>query len=178
MDIPAAIDLNKSALLRIVASLFAMLDAAQARIPLALHRRIARVLRPAESAARRLIVTLAEITKLKAPPPRSRPAPTGLVRASRENQQLAFPLFDPRQRFGRERRAPRGPGPRILSLAPGSVRTPLPRARGVRDISDGMETSATLLARLAALKDALENLPREAQRLVRALARRDRGLRI
>ena len=39
VDIPAAIDLHKTALLRIVASLFAMLDAAQARIPLALHRR-------------------------------------------------------------------------------------------------------------------------------------------
>ena len=39
--------------------------------------------------------------------------------------------------------------------------------------SDGMETSATLLARLAALKDALENLPRHARRLARALARRE-----
>ena len=68
MDIPAAINLNKTALLRIVAGLFALLEAAQARIPLALHRSIARVLRPAESAARRLIVTFARITRLTAPP--------------------------------------------------------------------------------------------------------------
>ena len=46
------------------------------------------------------------------------------------------------------------------------------RSTGVRDTSDGMETSDTLLRRLAALKDALENLPRQARRLVRALARR------
>jgi hypothetical protein len=43
----------------------------------------------------------------------------------------------------------------------------------VRDLSDGMETSDTLLRRLGALKDALENLPRQARRLVRALARRE-----
>ena len=79
MDIPAAIELNKTALLRIIASLFAMLEAAQARIPVALHRGVARVLRPAESAVRRLIVTLARISNLKALPPRSRPAPTGLA---------------------------------------------------------------------------------------------------
>ena len=170
MDIPATIDLYKTALLRIIAGLFAMLEAAQARIPIALHRNVARVLRPAESAARRLIVTLVKITKLRAPPPRSRPAPTGLARAAKERQRLAFPLFDPRQRFGRPRHQAKGPGPRISSLAPGAVRTPLP-AR-VRDTSDGMEASATLLLRLVALKDALENLPRQARRLARALARR------
>ena len=168
MDIPAAIELNKTALLRIVAGLFTLLEAAQARIPLALHRRIARVLRPAESAARRLIVTFARITRLKAPPSRSRLPPRGLGQAARgERRRAAFPLFDPRQRFLRKRRAR---APRILSLA--SDAAPRHRSTGVRDTSDGMEISDTLLRRLAALKDALENLPRQARRLVRALARR------
>ena len=174
MDIPAAIDLQKTALQRIIAGLFAMLGAAGARIPLSLHRDIARELRPAESAVRRLIVTLAIITKLKAPPQRSpRPAPTGLVRAPRGSRPLAFPLFDPRPRFGRDRK-PKGPQPRILSLAPGAVFTPLPRTKPVRDTSDGMEASAHLLRRLAAVKDALENLPRHVKRLARALARREK----
>ena len=174
MDIPAAIALNKTALLRIVAGLFALLDAAQARIPLALHRRIARVLRPAESAARRLIVTFARITKLKAPPSRSRPPPVGLARGARgKRRRAAFPLFDPRQRFLRKRKAR---APRILSLAPDAA--PRPRSTGVRDLSDGMETSETLLRRLATLKDALENLPRQARRLVRALARREKSPRL
>ena len=168
MDIPAAINLNKTALLRIVAGLIALLEAAQARIPLALHRRIARVLRPAESAARRLIVTLARITNLKAPPSRSRPPPTGIAGAARgKRRRASFPLFDPRQRFLRKRK---GRAPRIRSLAPDAVHRP--RSTGVRDTSDGMETSDTLLRRLAALKGALENLPRQARRLVRALARR------
>ena len=57
--------------------------------------------------------------------------------------------------------------------APGAVRAPLPRATKVRDTSDGMETSATLRLRLAALKNALENLPHQARRLARALARRE-----
>ena len=145
MDIPAAIDLQKSAILRIIAGLFAMLAAAQARIPLALHRCVARELRAAESAARRLIVTLARITKLKAPPRRSRPAPAGLARADRGRRRLPFPLFDPRQRFQRPRREARGPGPRIRSLAPGAVNAPLVRVPPVRDTSDGMETAANLL---------------------------------
>jgi hypothetical protein len=42
----------------------------------------------------------------------------------------------------------------------------------VRDLSDGLETSANLLARLAALKGALEDLPRQARRLERTLERR------
>jgi hypothetical protein len=168
MDVPAAIDLQKSALLRIIAGLFALLESAQARIPLALHRRIARVLRPAESAVRRLIVTFARITNLKAQPSRARPPPTGLARAPQgRHRGAAFPLFDPRQQFLRERRAR---APRIRSLASGAVHQP--RSTGVRDTSDGMEASDTLLRRLARLKDALENLPRQARRLVRALARR------
>ena len=98
MDIPKAIELNKTALARIVAGLFALLgeasEAALTRIPVALHRSIARVLRPAESAARRLIVVLARITKLKAPPPRkSRPMPAVFARAANGNRRPSFRLF-------------------------------------------------------------------------------------
>jgi hypothetical protein len=66
--------------------------------------------------------------------------------------------------------------PRIRSLAPDAVHQT--RFTGVRDTSDGMETSDTLLRRLAALRDALENLPRQARRLVRALARRNNSPRL
>ena len=125
MDIPKAIELNKTALARIVAGLFALLgEAALARIPLALHRSIARVLRPAESAARRLIVVLARITKLKAPPPRkSRPIPAGFARAGQGKSRLAFQLFDQRRRYFRPPRpaTPR-PVPRITFFGPGGAR--------------------------------------------------------
>ena len=177
MDIPRAIELNKTALARIVAGLFALLgEVALARIPLALHRSIARVLRPAESAARRLIVTLARITKLKAPRRPSRPAPAGLVRAARGSRRLSFQLFDPRRRFHRRRhRGQASPAPRISFFGAGGVqRVSLSRQPpAMRDVSDGLETSANLLRRLGALKDALDDLPRQARRLVRALARRE-----
>ena len=178
MNIPQAIETNKTALARIVAGLFAMLGAAVlARIPLALHRSVARVLRPAESAARRLIVVLARITKLKAPPPRkSRPMPRGIARATQGNSRPSFQLFDPRRRFNRPPRqtTPR-PVPRITFFGPfGAPRTVSfgPEKRK-RKASDGLETSANLLSRLEALKAALDDLPRQARRLVRAVAKRE-----
>ena len=180
MDIPQAIDLNKTALARIVAGLFVLLgaagEAALARIPLALHRAVARVLRPAESAARRLIVTLARITRLQAPPPlQSRPAPAGLVRAGQGQRRLSFQLFDPRRRFFRRRDQTKAlPRPRISFFGVGEARrVSLGREKPKSGKSDGLETSANLLRRLEALKDALDDLPRQAKRLVRALARRE-----
>ena len=181
MDIPRAIDLNKTALVRVVAGLFALLGAAAmetplaalARIPVGVHRGVARVLRPAESAARRLIVTLAGILKLKAKPRKSRPAPRGLVRAARGSRRLSFQLFDPRRRFFRKKARTR-PAPRVSSFGPGEVHRVSPgREKPGRDKSDGLETSANLLRRLEALKDALDDLPRQARRLVRAMARRE-----
>ena len=189
MDIPKAIDLNKTALARIVAGLFALLggagDAALARIPIALHRSVARVLRPAESAARRLIVVLARITKVKAPPlpPRPRSMPANIIRTGQGQPRLSFQLFDPRQRFLRPRRpakAVRRAQPRITFFGIDEVRTitwgrqPLPKA----DKTDGLAGTAHLRARLQALKAALEDLPRQAKRLVRVLARRQTSPRL
>ncbi len=181
MDIPQAINLNKTALAHIIAGLFALLggrDAALARIPIALHRSVARVLRPAESAVRRLIVVLARITRVKAPPPRPRPMPAGLVRTGQAKPRLCFQLFDPRQRFLRPQRpaktGPR-PQPRLSFFGRGEVRTiswgtePAPPKH---EKADDFTGTAHLLGRLAAVTAALEDLPAQARRLVRALARR------
>ena len=77
MDWDRAIERNSEALKGIVAALFAMLglqgDAAVARIPQPLHRAVLRVLRPAESAVRRLIVIAARGLVVKLAP--SRPMP-------------------------------------------------------------------------------------------------------
>ena len=177
MDIPKAIEINNTALARIVAGLFALLgEAALARIPVALHRSIARVLRPAESAARRLIVVLARITKLKAPPPRkSRPMPQGFARPAKGQQRMSFQLFDPRRRFFRPPRSatPRAV-PRITFFRPfGAPRTLSFGRERPRKQPDGLEPSANLLRRLEALKAALDDLPRQARRLVRAVAKRE-----
>ena len=74
MDWDLAIKRHSEALKGIIAGLFAMLelagDVTVARIPQSLHRAVRRVLRPAESAVRRLIVIAARglVVKLARPP--------------------------------------------------------------------------------------------------------------
>jgi len=177
MDWARAIERNSEALKGILAALFAMLGtiggAAPARVPRPLHRAVLFVLRPAESAVRRLIVIAAR--GLVAKPAPSRPLPQGLIgRGGR--RRLSFPLFDPRKRCGTGPRAlPRihifASDPRVTALwsspAPGAAPAPPP--------DDGQIGTRRLSLRLEALKLALENLPRQARRLVRLRARREKA---
>ena len=185
MRLSPSIDPDKTALDRILAGLFTLLGltagAVPGRIPRALHRTILRVLRPAESAVRRLIVIVAGTLKVKAAPPRA--APTGLVRAAQRKPRLSFQLFDPRQRFFRKPPRPKDeprPQPRISFFGNGEVRRislgrePPPKD----DTADGLANPANLVRRLGALKAALDNLPRQAVRLARALARRQKSPRL
>ena len=182
MNIPEAIDFNKIALARIIAGLFALLGGAGARIPSKLHRAVARVLRPAESAVRRLIVVWARIMQVKARPPRARPAPAGFVRRGQGQERLSFQLFDPRQRFfRRQQQGKTRPQPRISFFRDGDVHKiswghELPPKHD--KTGDGLENAATLLRRLKTLQAALDDLPRQAKRLVRALARRRKSPRL
>ncbi len=79
MDWDAAIKRHSEALNRIVAALFALLglegEADLGRIPNPLYRAVLLVLRPAESAVRRLIVIAAKGLVVKLAP--SRPMPKG-----------------------------------------------------------------------------------------------------
>src|SRR6187401_464622 len=80
MDWPRTIETNQAALTRIVAALIAMVGlAAQgaARLPRPLYHAALRVLRPAESAVRRLIVIAARGVAVK--PYALRPMPAGLA---------------------------------------------------------------------------------------------------
>ena len=100
MDWDLAIRRNSEALKGIVEALFAMLGlaggATRLRIPQPLHRAVLRVLRPAESAVRRLVVIAARGLVVKLAPSRPMPAgPIGKGRASRPS----FQLFDPRKNF-------------------------------------------------------------------------------
>jgi len=177
---------DRSALVGIVAALFAMLGlGAGGRIPQELRRHILRVLRPAESAVRRLIVVLARGMKVKPAPPRS--APQGLMRADAQNRPARFQLFDRRRRFSSA--PPRAvvllATPRIRSFEDAGSGLMLPsavsqeRAAGERAAdSDGLIPSANLLRRLEAIKGALADLPRQAKRLARATARRAKSERL
>jgi hypothetical protein len=189
---PGAIELNRNALLRIIAVLFvyAGLDEGGAdTLPRHAWRKILRLLRPAESAARRLIVIAARGIEVEAPKPRAEKPPTaierlqaagllvirdgvdfGLARAWSEAPAIprktgsglpAFPLADPPRRFD----ARSWDGMR-----------PFPQ-EGFALADPDEEVSATRLCRrLHALNRALTDIDGHARRLARWKARRDAGL--
>ena len=183
MDWAKAIEINQAALARIVAALVAMLElagsSAAARLPQPLYRAVFRVLRPAESAVRRLIVIAARGVVVNLSP--ARPMPKGLALARTGNGRVSFQLFDTRKRF-----APWCPtdalakgGPRIhcfdgSSLVPLFQPRPVERRPSGREVAapDGTVSALRLGRRLAAVKLALEDLPRQARRLARWKIRR------
>ena len=150
-----------------------------ARIPQPLHRAVLRVLRPAESAMRRLIVIAARGLVVKLAP--SRPMPKGAIGKGGQsgNSRSSFQLFDPRKRFA-ELSPPRRKGkravPRISILnADGELVTlweARPRAPEPPP-PDGLVNGEPISRRLQALKAALEDLPRQAWRLARWRLRRE-----
>ena len=180
MDWARAIERNSEALNRIIAALFAMLglagDATVGRIPHSVHRAVLRVLRPAESAVRRLIVIAARGVVVELAP--SRPMPAGKVIGKRGGSSTpSFQLFDPRKRLKPVRAmkftriVPRihffGPDPRVAALFPAPKPVVVPVSP-----SDGLVNATRLTRRLQALKLALGDLPSQAKRLVRCQLRR------
>ena len=181
MDWDLAIKRNSNALKGIIDVLFTLLgldgtDAAS-RIPRSLHSAVLRVLRPAESAMRRLIVIAARGVMVKLAP--SRPMAEGhRIGKGSGSSNPSFQLFDPRKRLAPlrlrkiRRIVPRihffGPDPRVAALFP----VPKPVAE-VPPPPDGLIDAARLSRRLHALKLALEDLPRQAKRLARWRQRRE-----
>jgi hypothetical protein len=174
MDWDLAIERNREPLLRIVAALFALIGLGEGgvveRLPWSVYRAVLAVLRPAESAVRRLIIVAARGMVVK--PSRKRPAPAGLAIKGKGRGRAPFRLFDPRKRFDRPRR-PKGrwPEPRIhfFDVDP---RSPLflrsqPRAPEPAPEPKDTVSAASLCRRLAAIKGALEDLPRQARRYAR-----------
>ena len=180
MDWDLAIKRNSKVLKGIIEVLFALLgldgtDAAS-RIPRSLHSAVLGVLRPAESAVRRLIVVAARnvVVELAL----SRPMPEGKVIGKGGGNSLpSFQLFDPPKRLKPirvmkfTRLEPRirfiEYDPRICALFP----TPRPVVEPPPP-PDGLASATRLHRRLQALKLALDDLPRQAKRLVRLQERR------
>ena len=176
MTNPSAIDYHREVLLRLLAGLFAMaglnVGGVVARLPKPVQLAIMRTLRPAESALRRLIVMMALDMAMPEYTPRS--APTGAIPRGdkREGRIPPFRLFDPRKSFPElsqgGRRPKPGPGPRIF-LFDGSDMRPEPTPeKPARDPED----AASLCARMLAMQKALEDMPKQARRMLRALAKR------
>ena len=101
MDWARAIERNSEALKGIVEALFAMLGLAGtgtvARLPRSVHRAVLRLLQPAESAVRRLVVIAARGLVVRLAP--SRPMPVGPIGRGGGSRRPSFQLFDPRKNF-------------------------------------------------------------------------------
>jgi hypothetical protein len=162
MDWARAVEINRVALTRIVAELLAMIGLASAI-------NVERLLRPTESALRRLIVIAARGLVVKPAP--KRPIPKGLVIVSKGAKRMSFPLFDQRKSFDFIR--PENPlfvKVKTYQSNPFNPFSSFYQARPT-DQDDSMK-AAQLSRRLAAVAHALETLPRQAQRLARWKARR------
>ncbi|HUQ38335.1 MAG TPA: hypothetical protein VM144_18350 [Aestuariivirga sp.] len=176
IDWDLAIKRNSEALKGIIAALFAMLgDATVSRIPKPLHSAVLRVLRPAESAMRRLIVIAARGLVVKVAP--SRPMPKGQMIGKGGGSRLpAFQLYDTRKDFPglRQHRVKYAKHPPRIHVFPYDTLVPRPRLAVVLPPPpDGLVTAARLSRRLQALKSALEDLPHQARRMARWRVRRE-----
>jgi len=183
MDWDLAIKRNSEALNSIVAALFSMLGivggATVGRIPKPLHSAVLLVLRPAESAVRRLIVIAARGLVVKAAA--SRTMPKGqMIGKGEGNPVPSFKLFDTRKDFPelRQRRVkyakhpPRilffGDDSRVDDLWPGRPPVAAPVSP-----PDGLVNAERISRRLQSLKLALDDLPRQARRMARWRLRRE-----
>ena len=144
MDWAFAIERHREPLLRIVVGLFAMIglteNGAIERLSRPLYRLVLGILRPAESAVRRLIIVAARDIVVEPRP--KRPFPTGRVIARKGKGQskrgASFKLFDPRKRndgvYGRRHKG-RKSNPVFMSSISipefpcFSVNSPLPQRR-------------------------------------------------
>ncbi|MEQ1951346.1 hypothetical protein [Mesorhizobium sp. CN2-181] len=144
-------------------------------LPRHLHRAILKLLRPAEAAARRLIVVAAR--GLVLPPPRPRePKPKKLGRRKfrrigplEVRRVPALPLFDPLPPWNRRPSRPAPCGVPRISIAGFGEPVPVPPPASRNDPID----ASRLALRLQTLAATLDDLPRQAKRFARWQARRD-----
>jgi len=191
------IEKNRTALLRIVEMLFALIgldgNAAIATLPRCTRNYVLRILRPAEAAARRLIIIAGREVVVSTRPcasagsrARRKPSATTIVyppgyrpvgetrRAETDRAAPELPLLDPLKRFSFHppiRGAKSFPRISIIGI---TEPRPIPAIRPPSP--DDPQDARRLCIRLQALKRALDDLPGQARRLARWKARRDLGV--
>jgi drug/metabolite transporter (DMT)-like permease len=177
MPLTTDIQLNRQKLIGIIATLLAVVGLGP--VAWEVRLRVLRTLRPAEAAVRRLIVLAAQGLVLK--PAVHRPMPPGLsrqLRVARKDRRLCFPLSDPQVRMVEPvRKKYFKKGPRVSFIAPAdptitAVFEALHPAPVVPTPSEPKDENRPMLLRLEAVRLALEDLPRQAQRLLRWRERR------
>jgi hypothetical protein len=172
MDWDLAIANNRKALAKVLAEILALLGIVAGgvleHLPNDLYAKANRLLRPAESALRRLIFIVAKTIVVK--PSITKPMPQGLFKARGQSKRSAFQLYDPRPHY--EFIKTEDPLFRIVQTYasnPFNLFDPmyLPRQDPVKIIN-----AARFCRRLAALAHALDHIPQQARRLLRMQARR------
>jgi hypothetical protein len=146
---------------------------------------VLRILRPAESALRRLIVVAARgvvVKPVTSPPGLAGPAKTRKAKKSLQPRVPSFQLFDPQTRImlPRRRKSKRAV-PRIHFFnTDGEFVTIGPPIRPAKapartKSADGMVNAARIIRRIEALDAALADIPRQAKRLVRWRMREEKS---
>jgi hypothetical protein len=175
MDWDAAIEVQRTALQRLLAVMFGVIGAELGGSVDVVTRRVLllvlRMLGPAESAARRLVFLRARHlpdAEFANGPARDKTKKRGQKKGRAKSR--AFPLFDAQRRTRRARRKhPKGAGPNIFFFDGSDTPPAQPKPPVMPyDLVD----AAGLCQRLNALFAALGDLDKQAQRLKRIEARR------
>jgi hypothetical protein len=177
MNWAIAIERNRAALLAIVAAIMAMIGGRQGSGPMlrVVRNAALALLRPAESACRRLIVIAARGLIVKPLPRPPFIPPVRTAEGASRARTPAFRLMDRAKRY-RPVLVPVAPVgvPRIRSLwrDPFERPPPMPAPASARPAPSATVEGKGFFLRLAALESALRNLPRQARRLARWRARK------
>jgi hypothetical protein len=161
MDWARAIEINRIALTRIVAELFAMLGLVNGRT-------LERMLRPTESALRRLIVIAAHGLVVKSVI--TRPMPKGLVIKGKGTGRKSFQLFDTRKSFDFIK--VENPLIVMVKIHTRNPYNPFDQMYWPQPKPQSIDKTEHLSNRLTVLKHALETIPQQAVRLARWTAKR------
>jgi hypothetical protein len=195
---------HRIALQRIVAALFLLAEIIDGkttvdRLVLPVFHAILRLLRPAESATRRLIVVAAHglVVRRRRSSPRpdlkGKPVPKG-NKSDGGSRAAPFKLFDPPEKPAKkpiskveagylgvkpEPEFTTGPRIRVIDIEPhkpwwmqGSAASPLPpEPEPKKPKGNGTISAIRLCRRLIALAEALKDIPRQARRYARWLAK-------
>ncbi len=173
MDWARAVERNRVSLTRIVAEIFALLGLAAGgtveRLPHGLYLAAERLLRPTESALRRLIVIAARGLVVKLTPKRARSKGPKIAR--KKSGRMSFRLFDTRKKFDfNEFENPLLVHVKTYTSNPFN---PFDKMAQRQPEELAVNTSANQLCRrLAAVAQALETIPHQAQRMARWQQRR------
>ena len=182
MDYTPYITHNRAVLLRLIAVVFASIGLGEGVRTVALTRAmrstVLHTLRPAESALRRLVFVMATELERKgyvAPAWVKRAVPVEIVASGETRIRVpAFRLVDPRKWFwwiGTKSRPRAKHMPRITIIGYDDDDRPEPPAPLAAPMEDDLFDADGLCNRLLALKNALDDLPRQARRMVRLKAR-------